>query len=51
MEQVKVGCAELNAETVPEDVAELRDALAEARAKRIEKRGDGAEDGECDATD
>ena len=47
--RVETLCAELNA-TVPEDVAELRDALAEARAKRLEKRGDGAEDGECDAT-
>jgi transcription elongation regulator 1 len=48
--RVETLCLELNAETVPEDVAELRDALAEARAKRLEKRGDGAEDGECDAT-
>jgi hypothetical protein len=47
---VEALCAELNA-TVPEDVAELRDALAEARAKRLEKPSlDGAEDGECDAT-
>jgi hypothetical protein len=48
---VETLCLELNVETVPEDVAELRDALAEARAKRLEKPSlDGAEDGECDAT-
>ena len=49
--RVETLCLELNVETVPEDVAELRDALAEARAKRLEKPSlDGAEDGECDAT-
>ena len=49
--RVETLCAELNVGTVPEDVAELRDALTEARAKRLEKfetKGDGAEDGECE---
>ena len=57
--RVETLCAELNVEDVPEEVAALRDALAEAREKRLagvvddgaeeekEKGGEDPEDGEA----
>ena len=46
--RVEALCLELNVGDVPEDVAALRDALAEAREKRLRKGGDDEpEEGEA----
>ena len=46
--RVEALCSELNVGDVPEDVAALRDALAEAREKRLKKGGDDEpEEGEA----
>lgn len=46
--RVEALCSELNVGDVPEDVAALRDALAEARERRLKKGGDDEpEEGEA----